>query len=186
MSLRHTIFSEWTKFWSVRLGGGVAVAIAAVLAAVPAVIGLDRIEPPMFSYHLAHRAFVGDGSVTARVAGHDGAGGGGAAGIVLKENTDRTAPYVALLLTEDRGVRLHTFRTEIAGTHIAKPAWLRLVREGDVITGFESPDGTSWREVGTMTLPGLPERVEAGLVTAAGAFGPPTGPARSAPRRSTT
>jgi hypothetical protein len=173
MSVRHTIWSEWTKFWSIRLGGGVAVAIGAVLAVVPALIGLDRTEPPMFSYHLTHRAFVGDGSVTARVAGHEGAGGGGAAGIVLKQNPERTAPYVALLLTEDRGVRLHTFRTEIAGTLTATPAWLRLVRQGDVITGYESPDGTTWREVGTLTLSGLPERVEAGLVTAAGASGPP-------------
>jgi hypothetical protein len=172
MSLRHAIWSEWTKFWSVRLGGGVAIVIGAVLALIPTLVGLDGVSPPMFSYHMAHQAFTGDGSVTARVTGHEGAGPGGAAGVVLKQSPERTAPYVALILTRDRGVRLHTFRTEIAGTLTATPAWLRLVRTGDVITGFESADGTTWREVGAMTLPGLPDRIEAGLLAAAGPTGP--------------
>jgi hypothetical protein len=173
MSLWHTIWSEWTKFWSLRLGGGVALVIAAGLAVIPAVVGLDGSDPPMFSYHMAHRPFVGDGSVTAHVVRHEGAGPGGAAGIVLKQSPERTAPYVALLLTVDRGVRLHTFRTEIAGTLASAPVWLRLVRRGDAVTGYESADGTTWREVGTLALPGRPERVEAGLVTAAGPIGSP-------------
>jgi len=171
MSLRHSIFSEWTKFWSVRLGGGVAIVIGALLALIPTLAGLDGSNPPMFSYHMAHRPFDGDGSVTARVTEHQGAGPGGGAGVVLKRDPERTAPYVALLLTRDRGVRLHTFRTEIAGTLTTTPAWLRLVRAGDTISGYESGDGSTWHEVGTMTLRGLPARIEAGLVTAAGPIG---------------
>ena len=36
------------------------------------------------------------------------------------------------------------------------PRWLRLTRTGDMITGYDSADGTHWTKVGTVTLPGLP------------------------------
>ncbi|MBX6387879.1 MAG: ABC transporter permease subunit [Frankia sp.] len=173
MSLWNSVRAEWTKFWSMRLGGGVAVVIAGAVATIPAIANLDSVPVPMFSYDMVHRPFAGDGSITAQVTSHEGVGGGGAAGVVLKESTERTAPYAALLLTADRGVRLHTFRTEIAGSLTATPAWLRLDRSGDAITGYESADGVTWHEVGTLTLPGLPEQIEAGLIVAAGASGPP-------------
>jgi ABC-type transport system involved in multi-copper enzyme maturation permease subunit len=48
----------------------------------------------------------------------------------------------------------------------ANPRWLRLTRAGDVITGYDSADGTHWTEVGTVTLSGLPSTAQAGLFTA--------------------
>ena len=51
---------------------------------------------------------------------------------------------------------------DIAGP--AMPAgWLRLVRAGDTVTGYASPDGTAWTRVGAVTLPGLPATVQGGL-----------------------
>jgi ABC-type transport system involved in multi-copper enzyme maturation permease subunit len=47
------------------------------------------------------------------------------------------------------------------------PRWLRLVRDGDTITGYDSADGTHWTPVDTVTLPGLTSTVQAGLFTAA-------------------
>ena len=46
------------------------------------------------------------------------------------------------------------------------PRWLRLTRSGDVITGYDSADGTHWTEVGAVTLSGLPRVVQAGLFAA--------------------
>jgi ABC-type transport system involved in multi-copper enzyme maturation permease subunit len=48
----------------------------------------------------------------------------------------------------------------------ASPRWLRLVRAGDTITGYDSADGTRWDRVGTATLGGLPSVVQAGLFAA--------------------
>ena len=48
----------------------------------------------------------------------------------------------------------------------ASPRWLRLVRHGDTVTGYDSADGTSWTKVGTVTLPGLPATAQAGLFAA--------------------
>ncbi len=49
----------------------------------------------------------------------------------------------------------------------ASPRWLRLVRDGDTITGYDSADGTHWTLAGTATLPGLTSTVQAGLFAAA-------------------
>jgi ABC-type transport system involved in multi-copper enzyme maturation permease subunit len=48
----------------------------------------------------------------------------------------------------------------------SKPRWLRLVRDGDTITGSDSADGTHWTTVGTAALPGLTSTVPAGLFAA--------------------
>jgi hypothetical protein len=45
----------------------------------------------------------------------------------------------------------------------SSPRWLRLVRYGDTITGYDSADGTRWTAVGTATLRGLISAVQAGL-----------------------
>jgi ABC-type transport system involved in multi-copper enzyme maturation permease subunit len=48
----------------------------------------------------------------------------------------------------------------------SRPRWLRLVRDGGTITGYDSADGTHWTLVGTATLPGLTSTVQAGLFAA--------------------
>ncbi len=159
--------AEWAKFWSVRGNIWALGAALGFMLVINIVLG-DGAEPPMFSYHLVHQPFSGDGTVVAQVTGQDSTTVGAAAGIIIKETSARTAPYAALFVTPDRGVRLHTFRKEIGGSESRGPRWLKLTRAGDHITGYESADGSSWAEVGTLTLRGLPERVEAGLLVASG------------------
>ena len=43
---------------------------------------------------------------------------------------------------------------EAGGVSAASPRWLRLVRDGDTITGYDSADGTQWTLAGPATLPG--------------------------------
>jgi ABC-type transport system involved in multi-copper enzyme maturation permease subunit len=45
----------------------------------------------------------------------------------------------------------------------SSPRWLRLTRVGDVITGYDSLDGTQWTKIGTAHLTGLPDNIQAGL-----------------------
>jgi hypothetical protein len=48
----------------------------------------------------------------------------------------------------------------------SSPRWLRLTRAGDVITGYDSADGTRWTEIGSARLAGLPRAVQIGLFVA--------------------
>jgi hypothetical protein len=67
------------------------------------------------------------------------------------------------MVTPDHGARLEAmFSTQFADGGGA-PAWLRLTRTGDSVTGFRSADGRSWQRIGTVRVPGLPTSAEAGL-----------------------
>jgi hypothetical protein len=43
-------------------------------------------------------------------------------------------------------------RTSSSGSAVGAPFWVRLERRGNVVTAFESDDGTTWATVGTMSL----------------------------------
>jgi hypothetical protein len=93
------------------------------------------------------------------------------AGIIIKQGTNQGSPYAAVMVAAGHGVRMQWNYTEDASglpgaVGAASPRWLRLTRAGDVITGYDSADGTRWTQVATVTLPGLPSTVQAGLFTA--------------------
>jgi len=72
------------------------------------------------------------------------------------------------MVTGAHGVRMQWNYTGdtpgLGGTvKAADPRWLRLTRSGDVITGYDSADGTHWTQVGSVTLAGLPRVAQAGL-----------------------
>jgi ABC-type transport system involved in multi-copper enzyme maturation permease subunit len=93
------------------------------------------------------------------------------AGIIIKQNTNQGSPYAAMMVAAGHGVRMQWNYTAdtpgLAGAvGPANQRWLRLTRAGEVITGYDSADGTHWTEVGAVTLPGLPSTVQAGLFAA--------------------
>ena len=40
----------------------------------------------------------------------------------------------------------------ITGSGIAAPYWVKIVRAGNTITAYQSPDGASWTPVGTASI----------------------------------
>jgi ABC-type transport system involved in multi-copper enzyme maturation permease subunit len=94
------------------------------------------------------------------------------AGIMIKASTKPGSAYAAMLVTGSHGVRMqYDYTKDIAGlpggVTATRPRWLRLVRAGDTVTGYESADGTHWTAVGTATLAGLPNTVQIGLFATA-------------------
>jgi ABC-type phosphonate transport system ATPase subunit len=91
-----------------------------------------------------------------------------------------TAPADAMMVTGSNGVRMQWDYVNdtpgLAGSVSASsPRWLRLVRDGATVTGYDSADGTHWALVGTAALPGLTATVQAGPSSPSGP------PARSSP-----
>jgi ABC-type multidrug transport system permease subunit len=90
------------------------------------------------------------------------------AGIIVKDGTSQGSAYAAMMVTGGNGVRMQwNYTGDTAGlpgaVSAASPRWLRLTRDGDTITGYNSADGTHWTKVGTVALAGLPSTVQAGL-----------------------
>jgi ABC-type transport system involved in multi-copper enzyme maturation permease subunit len=135
-------------------------------------------EPVTDSFYFVHQPLAGDGSITVRVTSLTGASGiqpWTKAGLIIKQNLNPGSAYAAMMVTRDHGVRLQwNYTGDSAGLSgavgPANPRWLRLTRAGDVITGYDSADGTHWTQVGAVTLSGLPATVQAGLFTASPDF----------------
>ena len=93
------------------------------------------------------------------------------AGIIIKASTAQGSAYAAMMVTGSHGVRMQwDFTHDVAGlagnVSAASPRWLRLTRSGDVISGYDSADGTHWTLVATATLTGLPATAQGGLFAA--------------------
>jgi ABC-type transport system involved in multi-copper enzyme maturation permease subunit len=132
------------------------------------------------SFYFVRQSLPGDGTVTARVTSLAGsatpgiAGGTSAlqpwakAGIIIKASLRQGSAYAAMMVTGSHGVRMqYDYTRDTAGlpgaVSAAAPRWLRLVRSGDTLTGYDSADGTRWTLVGIARLPGLTTAVQAGI-----------------------
>ena len=125
------------------------------------------------------------GSVSGRVRARSGPGTGQSmrsglepwskAGIIVAASTAPGAAYAAMMVTGTHGVRMqYDYTGDTAGLPGAvsalSPRWLRLTRSGDMITGYDSANGSVWVKVGTARLGGLPSTVQAGLFAASPAY----------------
>jgi ABC-type transport system involved in multi-copper enzyme maturation permease subunit len=145
-------------------------------------------EPVADSFYFVHQPLAGNGTITARVTSltglvpaanpdtpsptlRPGTEEWAKAGIIIKQSLKPGSPYAAMMVAAGHGVRMQWNYTGdspgLTGTvGPANPRWLRLTRVGDVITGYDSADGTHWVKVGSVTLPSLPSSVPAGLFAA--------------------
>jgi ABC-type transport system involved in multi-copper enzyme maturation permease subunit len=144
-------------------------------------------EPVSDSFYFVRQPLAGNGTLTVQVtsltgmltpAGRDSASGmvpglaaWAKAGLIIKENLNQGAAYAAIMVAADHGVRMQwNYTGDTAGlagpVGPATPRWLRLTRSGDVITGYDSADGTSWSRVGSVPLAGLPSTAQVGLFAA--------------------
>ena len=144
--------------------------------------------PVVDAFYFAHQSVTETGTITVQVTSLTGqilisqsqmAPGGlepwSKAGIIIKENTSQGSAYAAMMVTGSHGVRMQWDYVNdtpgLAGSVSASsPRWLRLVRDGSTITGYDSADGTHWTRVGTATLPGLTSTVQAGLFAAGSSY----------------
>jgi ABC-type transport system involved in multi-copper enzyme maturation permease subunit len=149
-------------------------------------------EPVNDGFYFVHQPLTGNGSITVRVNSLTGliAASGGAppdqpltgtrpgvqawskAGLIIKASTTPGSAYAAIMVTGRHGVRWqYNYTHDTAGfggavSAAASPHWLRLTRSGDLVTGYDSTDGSHWTEVGSVRLTGLPTTVPGGLFTA--------------------
>ncbi|MFI6316254.1 ABC transporter permease subunit [Nonomuraea sp. NPDC050556] len=131
-------------------------------------------------FYFVHRSLTGDGAITAHISSMSGRirrpdpeglipgiVPWAKAGLMVKNGVRQGAAYAAVMVTAKHGVRMqHNFTEDTAGSAGALPRWLRLVRSGATLTGYESPDGAQWTKVSTVTLAGLPQTVEIGMFAA--------------------
>lgn len=98
-------------------------------------------------------------------------------GLIMRESYATNAAEVAIYLTSGNGVkftsRLHGGNATTAnGSASTAPVYLRLTKNGDTYSGYESADGVSWTLVGSLTQASLlPQLYLAGFASSSTASG---------------
>lgn len=109
------------------------------------------------SFHFAARATDGDDRIIVRVTSMS-ADPAAQSGVMFRQSADAGAPYAALFLANGQCVfqgrssaGALTVRSGAVDS-IAAPASLKLVRQGNLISGYLSTDGVNWTAVGRQSV----------------------------------
>ena len=112
------------------------------------------------AFHYAYRSLNGDGTIVARVASIQNVNAWTKAGVMMRNSLSPSAAQGFMLVaasaakgtpfqrrTADGGASVST-----SGALVTAPYWVKLVRSGNLITAYESANGTSWTTVGSDTF----------------------------------
>ncbi|MEO3807372.1 NEW3 domain-containing protein [Sphaerisporangium sp. B11E5] len=121
-------------------------------------------------------------TVTARVTQMDNTNAWAKAGVVIRNDLTAAASspgYAVMVVTPGNGVAFqwdsngNGYLDSFSGAAgVRAPAWVRLVRSGDQVSGYYSTNGTTWTKVGpTVTLAGIAGTQDAGLIATSHAAG---------------
>jgi regulation of enolase protein 1 (concanavalin A-like superfamily) len=119
-------------------------------------------------YTFLHQELAGDGEIIARVTNQDHTGDWAKAGVIITSSISPNAEYALMAITSANGYAFqYSYNGHIYGGEFSLPnAWVKLVRIGDIISGFTSPDGTTWSQIGSVQIP-MSENVQIGLFATA-------------------
>ncbi len=168
----RVLHGEWTKFRSVRstaLCLLAAVGVSVLLEVLGSSAGkTDANEQPRFSdqAYFVHKPLAGDGTIVARVVSQQNSHEWAKAGLLVKAAVTPGAPYAAVMVTPEHGMRMQAmFDTELAGP----PGRCAAVAQADPDGQFDHRLRVGRRRrlaaVGTVTV-ALPRDVEVGLFVA--------------------
>jgi len=110
------------------------------------------------AFHYVYQQLVDNGEIRARVASVANTNAWAKAGVMFRSALDPSAAHAFMLVSAASGVsfirRTAPGNTSVSTTMsgIAAPRWVRIVRSGNTLTGYESSDGSAWNVVGTDTI----------------------------------
>ena len=99
----------------------------------------------------------GDCTIIARVASVQNVNPWSKAGVMIRASLDANAANAFIAVTPGNGVTWQ-YRSSTGGgttwnntSGLSAPYWVKLVRSGNIFTGYRSSDGTNWTQQGKMT-----------------------------------
>jgi hypothetical protein len=108
----------------------------------------------------AYRTLSGDGELTARVVSVQNTARWAKAGVMIRASGSAGAAQATMLVSAGAGSAFqyrsatNGVSASIAGpSTVFAPEWVRIVRAGSDISGYESADGVTWTLVGKTTIP---------------------------------
>jgi regulation of enolase protein 1 (concanavalin A-like superfamily)/fibronectin type 3 domain-containing protein len=105
-----------------------------------------------------YRTLAGDATIVTRVASLTNTNAWAKAGVMIRASLEAGSAHASMLLTAGANAIFEVRPTTYAGTQgtlgawLSPPYWTKLTRVGNTFTGYISPDGATWTQVGTADL----------------------------------
>ena len=110
------------------------------------------------AFRFAYKTLTGDGQITARVASVGNTDEWAKAGVMIRQSLTADSPHAMVVVTPGNGVAFQRWTTAGASSvhtpdaNVVAPYWVRLVRAGSTLTGYQSADGSVWTLIGSQTI----------------------------------
>jgi len=120
-------------------------------------------------FHYAYTTIKGDAQIVARIISMQYTDPWAKAGVMFRQDMSSGSKHVMMVVTAG-GFSSYQWRpTPGQWTHntdgptTTTPYWVKLIRKGNLFTGYISPNGTDWKRIDSITVP-LPNELYVGLV----------------------
>ena len=115
------------------------------------------------SFHFVYQPLPGDGTIIARVVSRSGL-----SGLMIRETLAANSTYASVyfygnLYFSDRATTGGDY-SEQSPTAPSLPYWVMLSRSGSTFTGYSSPNGLSWTQIGTSVTINMAQDVYIGMI----------------------
>jgi glucose/arabinose dehydrogenase/regulation of enolase protein 1 (concanavalin A-like superfamily) len=130
-------------------------------------------------FRYVYRPVTGDATITARVTSLENTNAFSKAGVMFRDSLSAgsmnvhalASPLPASLLRYIVRATNGASATSETGAQSNLPAWVRVVRAGNVFTGYSSFDGTTWTQLGTPKTIAMAQTLYVGLAVTSHADG---------------
>ena len=118
----------------------------------------NRIGGRSDQFHFVYQPVQGDVDVRARVDSLSPVDPWAKAGVMIRGSLAPDAAHGFALVSAGMGTSFQRRTTtggtspRTAGVNVAAPEWVRLVRRGNTVSAYTSPDGASWSLIGSNTI----------------------------------
>jgi uncharacterized repeat protein (TIGR03806 family) len=110
------------------------------------------------AFRFVHQPVSGDLQLVARVVSLQNTDPWAKAGVMIRETLAAGSRHAFMAITPGNGAAFQRrtstggTSTHTAGAAVAAPYWVRLVRSGSTLTGYQSSDGINWQVVGSASI----------------------------------
>jgi hypothetical protein len=147
---------------------------AGVLGSAYAVSGAGTLSGSADSFRFAYQTLSADGEISLQISSMDNLGTNGCVGVMIRESLLSGSPYAFMGVSSSSAFRWqHRANTGTPASNVtndvgvAPNIWVRLVRTGKTLFGYQSTDGVSWSELNSMSI-SMASQIYVGIAVASG------------------
>ena len=161
--------------WQTADIGSVGVSGSAGISnGMATVKGAGNLNSTADNFRFVYQPLSGDGEIKVRLNSAGYAGKGGRVGVIIRESLTGASKYAFVGIAADGNLRWQrrvntggSTATTTSTLGIPPNVWVRLVRTGNVLAGYRSPDGNTWTLVDSRSIT-MASSISIGLAVASG------------------